>query len=341
MASDGHARPVAPLPAARPARRRAVPAHAAARAADRDPQHGRARRLRRALPPPLGAPGALGHAVPERRPRTTSCARSALAGAARRRSSTARAACSSRNVAGQLGADLAGRPARRRAARACSSACSTGRRRPGRGDRAARSRSAKNDPLDAGDVKRGDPPRPGRLPRRARDASSPACRSPRRYAAPLPVQGARGAGARLRRRDRRTSSSRRLKAEGYAPATRSARTASRRRTTSTCAAAPGIAELRVDSLGPAARRPHPDAVAPAPGNAIRLTIDVEAPAGGRARAALRDRARARRTSSGRERRRDRRARPARRRRCSRWRRTRPTSRASTSAASTRRSSRRC
>ena len=53
-----------PLPAARPARRGAVPPHAAARAADRDPRGARARRLRRPLLPALGAAGALRAAVP-------------------------------------------------------------------------------------------------------------------------------------------------------------------------------------------------------------------------------------------------------------------------------------
>ena len=88
-----------PLPAGRPARRGAVPADAAARAARRGARLPRARRVRGALPAPLGAAGALRRPLPrpgERQPRAHDPAR----GAARRRSSTGTAACSSRTCPG-------------------------------------------------------------------------------------------------------------------------------------------------------------------------------------------------------------------------------------------------
>ena len=56
---------LAPVPARRPAGRGAVPADAAARAPRRDPRLRRARRLRRALPAPLGPAGALRRQVPD------------------------------------------------------------------------------------------------------------------------------------------------------------------------------------------------------------------------------------------------------------------------------------
>ena len=86
------------LPAARPAGRRSLPAHAAARLPDRDPRLPRARRVRRPLRPPLVAAGALGERVPRRgaeqpAPPAAPWRRRAA------RSRTATAACSSRTRA--------------------------------------------------------------------------------------------------------------------------------------------------------------------------------------------------------------------------------------------------
>ena len=145
----------APLPARRPAGRGALPADAAARAAGRDPRLRRARRLRGALPAPLGAPGALGQQVPrggERQPRADDPGR----GAARDRSSTATGTCSSRTCSAR--ASSSGRPTCRRAGRRGVH----GARRALAGRRHARSRRSSaeikpyaNDPLTPVVLRRG------------------------------------------------------------------------------------------------------------------------------------------------------------------------------------------
>ena len=147
------------VPPARPARRRAVPADAAGRAARRDPRRDRARRLRRALPAALGARGALRPAVPARRaeqPAPDGQAR----GAARARSSTATGELLVDNrpsTAVQLWpADLPGQVvlAAPRAAPALA-----GARRAGRGDAARRSPAREGDPLTPVTVKEKRAPR--------------------------------------------------------------------------------------------------------------------------------------------------------------------------------------
>ena len=61
-----NAEPLAALPAARPQRRGAVPAHAEARPAGGDPRHARARGLRHALPSAVVAAGPERRAAPAR-----------------------------------------------------------------------------------------------------------------------------------------------------------------------------------------------------------------------------------------------------------------------------------
>ena len=101
----------------------------------------------------------------------------------------------------------------------------------------------------------------------------------------------------------------------------------------------GSQRLRVDSLGrPLGERTL--AQEAQPGYALRLTVDVAPPAGGRARAAVRDPAGACDGRVVRERRRDRRAWTRATARSSRSPRTRPSSRTSSSAASSSASSRR-
>ena len=85
--------------------------------------------------------------------------------------------------------------------------------------------------------------------------------------------------------------------DGYRAGDRSARRGRGARTTTTCAAAPGSAQLRVDSLGRPRGRPSADDE-PQPGHALRLTIDVELQRAAERALAVRDRPRARERGSG-------------------------------------------
>ena len=224
MARD---RALAPLPARRPAGRGALPADAAARAPRRGARLRRARRVRRALPAPLGAPGALrGRSTGPRRA-TTACGRSR----SRRRAATivdtqrARA----RHEHARARASSSGRPTCPRAGRPQRSELRRSSRWSHRCPVAqilAADAAVRRRPADAGRrSRRGDPPGPDRLPRGApvrvpgrparrhlRCATTPTGRSPPRCSATsarsrqaelqarreggLPAAGRDGAGGR-------------------------------------------------------------------------------------------------------------------------------------------------
>ena len=174
---------------------------------------------------------------------------------------------------------------------------------------------------------------PLRVPRRPDAGQLPA---------QLPVPVARRAGARLRRPDLARGVQAAEAARATSRPTRSARPASSRPTTRYLRGKDGKAQLTVDSRG----RPKGAArleAEPTPGQALRLTIDIKLQRA--AERALRYGVDLARRSGIEGLHADGGAivalEPAATARCSRWRRTRPTSRRSTSAARTRRSSRRC
>ena len=179
-------------------RRGAVPADAADRAADRDPRRGRDRRLRRPLLPALGAAGAL-------RARST-CDAAQNNQLRTRRVAAPRGAILDRNgdalVANvdRVGRRRSGRPTcRRRAATTSCAALSKIVHVPVA--RMVREIAERRGDLARPGGRQAERPRgPGRLPVRA-PGRVPGRRHREHVRPPLPVPGARRAGARLRRRD--------------------------------------------------------------------------------------------------------------------------------------------
>ena len=223
------------LPAARPARRRAVSPDAEARAAARDSRRGRARHLRRPLPPPLGAAGALGRAVPARRAEQP--AADGARGRAARRDPRPQRQHPRREHRGNRGGAVAGRPARRRAATRCSSGSARSLDVPAiRMAREIDQRAPR--PADAGRGQGEHRPGRARLPQRAltRVPGHGARQEPRPR---LPVRHARRARPRPRRRGDRGAAEERGRTPSSSAATRSARRVSRPRSTATSAARPG------------------------------------------------------------------------------------------------------
>ena len=282
--------------------------HAANRAARRHPRRGRARRLRRALPAALGAPGALRLAVPEDR-REQPAPYGADPGAARPHRRPQRPADRHQRP-GNRGPDLAGQSAQeveggaRRAAGPVEDPRRAGAA-DGRADQEARRRSG-----HSGDGQGRGPRRTGQLPLRTRIRVS-GSRDRVHLPAPLSVRRARRAAARLHGRDLGRS----------AEAARQARLPRRRRRRdggSRGLLRPGPPR-RPRHLAAPCRLARPAAlVVPADDDAAPRT---RAPphdrprraAGGGERAPLRDPDRARQQGVLRGRRRDRRDRPARRR----------------------------
>ena len=307
---------LAPLPAARPARRRArTGSRRSSRCRVGDPRRRRARRLRGSLLPALVAAGALRRRSTCAPRRTTSCARSASRRRAGR-SSTARAACSSTNVPGTAvklwSADL---PKRGRATamikRLADGPRTSRSPRIARGGRRARS-ATRSTPITVKTAVHEDQVA---YLLRARSASSRASQIAADLPAQLPAPG------RSPRRSSATSArSRRSELERAAQARATAAgdkigKAGVEATYDRVPARARRAPRRSASTRSAGRRARSSRGARrAPGNAVRLTIDVDAPARGRAGAPLRDRdSRTANEHVLRERRRDRRARPARRR----------------------------
>ena len=178
---------LAPLPARRPAGRGALPAHAAARAARRGARLRRPRRVRRALPAPLGAAGALRHASTASRRATTACARSSSRRRAAR-SSTAHGhvlvdehARDEPRAAGPPTCRSAGRPSAREL-RALSAVVDV----PGRRRSSPRCKPSRDDPLDAGRRSRARSTRTSTTTSTSTSSSSRACELAETYAAQLP-----------------------------------------------------------------------------------------------------------------------------------------------------------
>ena len=270
-----------------------------------------------------------GDALPRAWRTTTACARfasmrraarssTATAGARRQRRRHAR-----RAVAGRSPEDVAGG--------AGGAACAlAGHRDRGTADPRARSgrrRPTRSRPSSSSAASSATRSSTSRSMRR----SSPACGSPRAGCAPTRT-GARGAGARLRRPDLADRSTRRSCRAGL-PADRRHRPVGRRvalRHVSARARRHGAADGRLarPAEGRRGRRDHP----PTPGEALRLTLDINLQRAAEKALAYGIQPRAQqRGRAVRRRRRDRRARPERRAPCSRWRRIRRTSRRSSRA----------
>ena len=187
---------------------------------------------------------------------------------------------------------------------------------------------------DADHGEDGRPRRPGLLPAGAR-VRVPRRADPADVPARLPVPVARRADPRLRRRDLARGAE--AEAGGRRPttaaATRSASRGSRRRSTSICGGTSGAAQIRVDSLRPAAEPARDQArrTSPERPSGSRSTSASSARPSGRSGRASRSRGPTSSTTSpaARSSRSTRATAP-----CGRWRRSRPTSRPSTSGAST-------
>ena len=271
------ARPTAParfLPP-EPERRGAVPPHAEAGAARRDPRRARARHLRGPLPAALGAPGARGLAVPARRPEQPA-PHGARRGAARAdpRPQRPHARHERAGTAVELWpADLPKQRPRTRApaqARAGRPACPIARDR--RGDRPAR-QATRSTPVIV--RQRVTEDQVDYL--YEHQDEFPGCRSPQTYLRQYP-HGSLAAQV-LGYVGEISPEQLKADAQGRLPAraTRSARRASRRLRQATCAASPGRRKLRVDSLG----RPRSDLTLtqpPQPGNVAPAHARHRAPA---------------------------------------------------------------
>jgi hypothetical protein len=266
----------------RSAGRGALPPDAAARAAGGNARLRRTRRLRGALPAPVGAPGALGRPSTGRRRATTASARSRST----RRGDTivdAHGHVLVTNVAGYR-VEAAGRPTCRRAGRP------SGRELRQLATIAGTPVSAilKEIKDDAGRSAHAGRRRTGSTPTRSRTSPSASIEFPgvelaKTYLRSYPVQVARRTRARLRRPINGRASWPRIRSSATSPRTSSARPGSRRPTTATCAGTDGSAQLTVNSLGEPTSAVVPT-VLPRPGRHASADDRHQPPAGGRARA---------------------------------------------------------
>ena len=265
-------RAVAPLPAARPARRGAVPADAAARAADR------ASSASSSSPSSPSSSCGCGRCRSSPARQYLNAAQNnqlrtvRVAGAARRDPRPQRRACSSATPPARSvqiwPADL---PKEGRAATGCSGGWPTVLNVPVHG-LIARGREARRRPADARHRQARRPRGPGQLPRGAPGRVPGRRASPTRYLRDYPHRAL--AAHLLGHVGEMTAGPARGRSTGScARATRSARAGSSRRTTGSCAACRARrSSASTRSAGP--QRGSIPTEQPQPGNALRLTIDL-------------------------------------------------------------------